>query len=94
MTFLAAALFQWVNPKAWAMALTAVTVYSPSEGLAAVVLVAMVFGVINLPSVGLWAVLGEQLQGVLRSEIRLRAFNFTMATLLLVSLVPTLGMTG
>ena len=33
MTFLQAAAFQWVNPKAWAMALTAVTVYSLGTSL-------------------------------------------------------------
>ena len=39
-TFLQAALFQWLNPKAWAMALTAVTVYAPDRSLGSVVLVA------------------------------------------------------
>ena len=33
-TFMQAAAFQWVNPKAWAMALTAVTVYAPNQQLA------------------------------------------------------------
>ncbi|MEM8977490.1 MAG: LysE family translocator, partial [Pseudomonadota bacterium] len=32
-TFLQAALFQWINPKAWAMALTAISVYTPSQTL-------------------------------------------------------------
>jgi len=35
MTFLQAVAFQWVNPKAWAMALTAISVYSPSNSVAA-----------------------------------------------------------
>jgi threonine/homoserine/homoserine lactone efflux protein len=43
MTFIQAALFQWVNPKAWAMALTAVTAYAPDQTLAAVAAVALVF---------------------------------------------------
>lgn len=55
MTFLQAAAFQWVNPKASAMALTAVTVYAPGQDVAAVLAVAVIFGVINLPSVGSWA---------------------------------------
>ena len=62
-TFLQAALFQWVNPKAWAMALTAVSVYAPSRSLGAVALVAGVFGLVNLPSVSAWAALGQRCGG-------------------------------
>lgn len=91
MTFLQAAAFQWVNPKAWAMALTAVTVYAPGQDVAAVLAVAVIFGVINLPSVGSWAWAGLQMRQVLTSPARLRAFNLTMAALLLASLYPLLG---
>ena len=87
-TFVQAALFQWVNPKAWAMALTAVTVYAPSQSLGAIAAVAVVFGAINLPSVSSWTVLGQQMRRVLTSPGRLRAFNITMAVLLVVSLYP------
>ncbi|MEM7566633.1 MAG: LysE family translocator [Pseudomonadota bacterium] len=90
MTFLQAALFQWVNPKAWAMALTAVTVYAPSQSLGAIVLVGAVFGAVNLPSVGSWALLGQQMRRVLTNRSRLRAFNWTMAVLLVASLAPVL----
>lgn len=87
-TFLQAALFQWVNPKAWAMALTAVSVYAPSQSLAAITLVAVIFGAINLPSVGSWTLLGQQMQRLLTSPRRLRTFNLAMATLLVASLYP------
>lgn len=90
MTFLQAALFQWVNPKAWAMALTAVSVYAPSQSLAAIALVAVVFGAINLPSVGSWTILGQQMRRFLNNTARLRAFNVLMAVLLLASLYPVL----
>jgi threonine/homoserine/homoserine lactone efflux protein len=85
-----AALFQWVNPKAWAMALTAVTVYAPSHSLAAVALIALVCGVINMPSVFVWVLLGSRLQRLLDSGPRLRAFNYCMALLLLVTLYPVI----
>jgi len=39
MTFLGAAAFQWVNPKAWIMALGAITTYTPAEGYVTNVLV-------------------------------------------------------
>lgn len=90
LTFLQAAAFQWVNPKAWAMALTAVTVYAPGDGIWAVGLVAIVFGAINLPSVSTWTVLGQGIRLWLTDPARLRVFNWTMAALLLASMVPML----
>lgn len=90
MTFLAAAAFQWVNPKAWAMALTATSVYAPSQTIGGIAAVAAVFGAVNLPSVGAWAVMGQEMRRVLTSPARLRAFNVLMAVLLVASLVPVL----
>ncbi len=90
MTFLQACAFQWVNPKAWAMALTAVSAYAPDQSLAAIALVALIFGVVNLPSVALWAMLGQQMQRVLTNPVRLQGFNITMALLLVASLYPVL----
>ncbi len=81
-----AVLFQWVNPKAWSMALTAIALYAPDRNVAAVLLVAAIFGIINLPSTSLWAVMGVSLRGWLSSPARLRAFNWTMAALLVGSL--------
>jgi threonine/homoserine/homoserine lactone efflux protein len=90
LTFLQAAAFQWVNPKAWAMALTAITAYAPERDWASVLGVALVFGAINLPSVSSWTVLGQQMRRVLTNPIRLKLFNFTMAGLLILSLYPIL----
>jgi len=89
-TFLQAAAFQWVNPKAWSMALTAVTVYAGSRSFEAVGLVALVFGVINLPSTGAWAIVGGQMKRLLTDPVRLRTFNVVMAVLLVASLYPVL----
>ncbi len=90
MTFLQAVLFQWVNPKAWTMALTALSVYAPSQSFGAVVFVAVVFGLINFPCVSSWTLLGQQLQRWLTSQRRLVAFNLAMASLLVLSLYPVL----
>ncbi|MEP1507970.1 MAG: LysE family translocator [Parasphingorhabdus sp.] len=86
LTFLQAALFQWVNPKAWFMALTATTVYAPDQNLGSIIVVAAVFASVNLPSVSTWTFMGQQIRHVLTSEKRLRAFNWTMAALLVASL--------
>ncbi|WP_102107602.1 LysE family translocator [Oceaniglobus roseus] len=89
-TFLQAAAFQWVNPKAWAMALTATTAYAPDRSLVSVLLVAAVFGLVNLPSVGVWTILGREVARLLRQPRHLRAFNLAMAALLVASLWPIL----
>lgn len=91
-TFLQAAAFQWVNPKAWAMALGAVTAYAPPQGYVAnVVVVALVFTVVNLPCIFSWAAFGAGLRGVLADPGRLRVFNWTMAGLLVLSVVAILA---
>ena len=89
MTFIQAALFQWVNPKAWTMALTAVSAYTlPADPIVSLLVVAAVFGAINLPSVGSWTLLGMQLRRFLNDPFRLRVFNVTMAVILVASLYP------
>jgi threonine/homoserine/homoserine lactone efflux protein len=92
MTFLQAAAFQWVNPKAWAMALTATSVYLPDRSLTALALVAVVFASVNLPSVSVWTAIGQELRRILTNPTRLTVFNWTMAVLLVASLWPVLQM--
>ena len=90
LSFLQAALFQWVNPKAWAMALTAMSVYLPNDSLWSALAVALVFGAVNLPCISTWTLLGLKLRAVLHSAVRLKTFNVTMAVLLLASVLPAL----
>ncbi|MFT5294683.1 MAG: threonine/homoserine/homoserine lactone efflux protein [Colwellia sp.] len=88
--FVQAALFQWVNPKAWTMALTSISIYAPTKSVSAVLLVTIVFGIVNLPCISAWIVLGQKIQIVLTDKRRLRAFNISMALLLILSLYPAL----
>ena len=91
-TFFQATAFQWVNPKAWTMALAAITVYTPQPTTSYyVVMVSLIFGAINLPSISMWLVLGVQMRRFLTTPARLRAFNWTMASLLVLSLYPILN---
>lgn len=87
-SFLQAALFQWVNPKAWAMALSAISIYAPSTNLTAVLIVASVFAVVSVPCVGSWVLIGERIQVFLTNQRRLRVFNVSMAVLLVLSMLP------
>lgn len=89
MTFAQAAAFQWVNPKAWIMALTAVATYAnPADYTRTVLVVALVFGAVNLPCVSTWVMFGTALRGALGRPAVLRAFNWTMGALLIASLYP------
>jgi threonine/homoserine/homoserine lactone efflux protein len=91
MTAFQAVLFQWVNPKAWSMALTSVAVYCGQDRSAATMaLVAAVFGVINLPTVSLWAFVGSRLVTWLGDPARLQLFNRCAAALLVASIYPVL----
>ncbi|MGO4852656.1 LysE family translocator [Phaeovulum sp. W22_SRMD_FR3] len=89
-TFVQAAAFQWVNPKAWAMALTAISAYLPLPGVLGVLVMVVIFGVINLLSVNVWVVMGMGMARFLADPRRLRIFNGVMAVLLLASLAPVL----
>ncbi|MGD9912914.1 MAG: LysE family translocator [Rhizobiaceae bacterium] len=91
MTFLQAAAFQWVNPKAWVMAVSAMAVYtSPEQPFLSVLIVGFVFAAVNLPSVSSWAGFGTALRGFLSDPVRLKWFNIGMGLLLVASLWPML----
>lgn len=91
MTFVQAATFQWVNPKAWAMCLSAITLYAPDRSLLSVIIVAGAFALVCFPAISIWAWLGTVVRQWLSNAARLRIFNLTMAALLVASLYPVLG---
>jgi len=92
LTFLESAAFQWVNPKAWVVALTAMAVYTtPEAPFLSVALAALAFALVNLPSVSAWAGFGVALRGFLAAPSRLKWFNVAMGTLLALTLWPMLS---
>lgn len=89
MTFLEAAAFQWVNPKAWVMALSAMAIYTnPDRPFLSIWIVAAAFALVNLPSVSSWAGFGTALRGFLSDPVRLKWFNIAMGVLLVLTLWP------
>ena len=73
------------------MALGAVSVYVPATNpIMGLLIVAAVFGAINLPVVSGWAAMGVQLRRFLSDPVKLRVFNVTAAILLLASLYPVI----
>jgi threonine/homoserine/homoserine lactone efflux protein len=90
LTFLQAAAFQWVNPKAWFMALSAITLYAAGREMSALLWVAGCYIMVSCISTTSWVAMGQQLRRWLTSPARLRAFNWTMAILLVATLIPVL----
>jgi threonine/homoserine/homoserine lactone efflux protein len=87
--FLGAAAFQWINPKGWVIALSALTAYSVVDDYARnVLIVALTYFVVAIPSSGIWAVLGASMRRALADPRVARPFNWTMAALLAASIVP------
>jgi len=92
MTFWQASAFQWVNPKAWVMSVTAMTAYTSSQNyLFTVAVVVFVFTLVNLPCVSIWCAFGSGMRDFLSNAKRLRVFNISMAVLLVISLWPMLA---
>jgi threonine/homoserine/homoserine lactone efflux protein len=92
MSFLSAAAFQWVNPKAWAMLVSAVSAYLITDNvLGSAAVIALVFGVVSFPSLSCWALFGLGLRRYLSDPRTIRWFNLAMAALLVASLWPAIA---
>jgi threonine/homoserine/homoserine lactone efflux protein len=92
MTFWQASAFQWVNPKALMMCITAASTYAPpDQPVMGALIVTAAFFFVGMPCVGAWAVLGSVMRGLLQDHRRLKVFNVTMALLLAASVVPMAG---
>ncbi|MEC8429674.1 MAG: LysE family translocator [Pseudomonadota bacterium] len=91
-TFMQAALFQWVNPKAWVMATGAIAAFTTADANIywQSLIIAGVFFIIAFPCVGTWLYFGVALKRVLSSPSHQRWFNVAMAVLLVVSMLPSI----
>jgi threonine/homoserine/homoserine lactone efflux protein len=89
-SFLQAVLFQWVNPKAWIMATSAVAAFTSGSAdiLIQVLVIALTFMIVAFPCTGLWLFFGVWLKKIFNTPSHQRAFNIVMAILLLLSITP------
>jgi threonine/homoserine/homoserine lactone efflux protein len=89
---LGAALFQWVNPKAWMLTTAAITAYTRAEAplVPQVIAIAGVFLAVQIPCLLIWAGLGAGARHFLRDDGALRRFNIAMGVLLAISVLPLL----
>ncbi|MCX7323745.1 MAG: LysE family translocator [Hyphomicrobiales bacterium] len=91
MSLIEAAAFQWVNPKAWVMAVGAMATYTNESAYAlTVIIVALVFAVVCGPATGIWTMFGVVLKRFLQNPKANRVFNVVMALALVASLWPLL----
>lgn len=92
LTLAEAALFTWVNPKAWVMALGALAAYTTARGdpWAEVAVIAGILSAFCLGSLVLWAGFGAAIGRFLGNPRVRTGFNRTMAALLVLSLLPVL----
>jgi len=92
LSFLGACAFQWVNPKGWFMAIAATATFLPPGRNALLFgpLIGLVFTLVSIPCVGGWGLIGASGAHLLRHPRRLRAFNVTMALLLLGTVIAML----
>ena len=83
-TFVEAALFQFLNPKAWIMTLTAATLFLPHELAILATAVYMLFFMIimNFPCIAVWALFGSSLRSLLERPASRMGFNAAMAVAL------------
>lgn len=94
MSFFGAALFQWVNPKAWLVTISALATVASVGGhpsTTRALVLAVVFLVVTLPITAFWTMVGVGVSRVFTTRRALRAFNITMACLLVASLVSVLA---
>ena len=89
LSFIQAALFQWVNPKAWFMVISAISTFTTStfNAFVNVSLIATIFFIVFIPCALIWASFGVAL-GHFLTGTRLQVFNWSMAILMVASVVP------
>lgn len=89
LTFWQAAAFQWVNPKAWTMAITALSAFTlaPPLHVWSAIAVVVTYFVVCFPCIGVWTLLGQEMVRWLRSDRARWWFNTSLAGLTVASVV-------
>ena len=89
LTFFEAALFQWLNPKAWVLALGVILAFTTVGGnlLYELAVINIVFVVATIPSLITWCLFGMAIRRLLSSPRALRLVNLALASLLALSVV-------
>ncbi len=88
-TFIQAVAFQWLNPKAWVIAIGAIATFTTVGNIEIqVIIIVFTYLFVGAFSMGLWLLMGASLQKILRSQKQFQVFNVAMAVLLVMSVAP------
>lgn len=89
LSFFQAVLFQWINPKAWIMAIGSVATYTTISGnmFTQILIIGLVYLLSGIPCTGTWLVCGAALSKYLHNPSHMRKFNWTMGFLLALSIL-------
>jgi threonine/homoserine/homoserine lactone efflux protein len=89
-TFLQAALFQWINPKAWVMAVTSTAAFITDHQIVfiQVTIISCIYFVCAIFSTNSWSLGGVMLKRFIQNERLVQIFNITMAILIVGSILP------
>lgn len=90
LSFLKGVLFQWINGKAWVVATGAIAAFTSAgvDYYYQTATVALTFFVVSFPCVGVWLLFGSGLKQVLAEPKHRKCFNYVMAALLALSVLP------
>lgn len=89
LSFVQSVLFQWINPKAWTMALTAISAYTVQDKpYLSLCFITGLFFMANIPAITVWILLGTRIKQLLNSTLKARIFNITAAIMLAATLYP------
>jgi threonine/homoserine/homoserine lactone efflux protein len=90
LTFIQGAAVQWVNGKGWVVALSVATTYTVVDRTLPLQIAALaaVCAGITMASVCCWTLFGSLLRNFLQTDVRRRWFNYSMAALLVASIIP------
>jgi len=89
LSFLQMVLFQWINPKGWVMAVTALSTYTVAAGYnLGVAIVAGMFLLSGIGSSTVWTLFGASLHGFMSNPRWFRIVNVCLALALVASLWP------
>ena len=84
-----AALFQFINPKAWVVAITAATAFFPNEEnfIVATSFVAITAPFVCFPSICMWAIFGASIKSIIKNTKVKKIIEYLLALLLLFTAI-------
>jgi threonine/homoserine/homoserine lactone efflux protein len=85
--FYEASLFQFINPKAWSIAVTVASGFFPTEEniFIGVIFVTITAAIINFPTCALWALFGSGLRKYINNEKTKKMIEYLLALLLVLT---------